>query len=328
MTESVTEIPGIKVGHYTDLKHATGCTVILFEKGAVAGVDVRGASPGTRETDLLRPGNLIEKIHGIVLSGGSAYGLDTASGVMQYLEEQGLGFQVGPAIVPIVPAAIIFDLGLSTHLVRPTAKNAYEACKKASSDTVPEGSLGAGTGATLGKLLGMKRAVKGGVGTICLDLGNGLLVGAIMVVNAAGGLIDPETGNTIAGPLQENRKGFLDTVSLMTKPGFQEVQKETPVNTTIGVVITNATLTKEQANRLAMVSQDGIAMTIRPSHTMVDGDVIFAAGTGEKTQPLDHNEYNRLGIAATQAVAKAIVRAVTEATTVGTVPCVSEIENA
>ena len=280
MPEAITAVPGVRVGHYTDAANATGCTVILFEEGAVGGVDVRGAAPGTRETDLLRPGNLVERVHAIVLSGGSAYGLDAASGVMRYLEERGIGFQIGPAMVPIVPAAVLFDLGLVTHRVRPGPEEGYRACEDASSDGVAEGSVGAGTGATVGKVLGMDRAVKGGLGSACLDLGDGLLVGAIVAVNAVGSVVDPKSGRALAGPRREDGKGFLDTVTLMTQPGFEAAHRQVPVNTTIGVVATNAALTKGEANRLAMMGQDGIAIAVRPSHTMADGDVVFAAATG------------------------------------------------
>ena len=327
MPEAVTAVPGVRVGHYTDAGNATGCTVILFEEGAVGGVDVRGAAPGTRETDLLRPGNLVERIHAIVLSGGSAYGLDVASGVMRYLEERGIGFRIGPAVVPIVPAAILFDLGLVTHDVRPGPEEGYQACKDASSDGVAEGSVGAGTGATVGKVLGMDRAVKGGLGTACLDLGDGLLIGAIVAVNAVGSVVDPKSGRALAGPRREDGKGFLDTVALMTQPGFEAAHRQVPVNTTIGVVATNAALTKEEANRLAMMGQDGIAIAVRPSHTMADGDVVFAAATGTAEGSVDRGGRGRLEAAAAQVVAQAITRAVTKATAVGGIPSASELSD-
>ena len=327
MPESITAVPGVRVGHYTDTGNATGCTVILFEDGAVGGVDVRGAAPGTRETDLLRPGNLVKRVHAIVLSGGSAYGLDAASGVMRYLEELGIGLQIGPAIVPIVPAAIMFDLGLVTHSVRPGQEEGYQACKDASSDEVTEGSIGAGTGATVGKVLGMDRAVKGGLGSACLDLGDGLLVGAIVAVNAVGSVVDPESGRVLAGPRRKDGKGFLDTVALMTQPGFEAAHTQVPVNTTIGVVATNAALTKEEANRLAMMAQDGIAMAVRPSHTMADGDVVFAAATGTVEASADRGASRRLGAAAALVMAQAITRAVTKATGLGGIPSASELSD-
>ena len=326
MAETITAVPGVRVGHYTDAGNATGCTVILFEEGAVGGVDVRGAAPGTRETDLLRPGNLVERVHAIVLSGGSAYGLDAASGVMRYLEERGIGFQIGPAVVPIVPAAILFDLGLITHSARPGPEEGYRACEDASSG-VAEGSVGAGTGATVGKVLGMDRAVKGGLGTACLDLGDGLLVGAIVAVNAVGSVVDPESGRVLAGPRREDGKGFLDTAALMTQPDFEAAHRQVPVNTTIGVVATNAALTKEEANRLAMMGQDGIAMAVRPSHTMADGDVVFAAATATVAALVDRGASSRLGAAAAAAMAQAITRAVTRATGLGGIPSASELSD-
>ena len=327
MPEAITAVPGVRVGHYTDAGNATGCTVILFEEGAVGGVDVRGAAPGTRETDLLRPGNLVERVHAIVLSGGSAYGLDAASGVMRYLEERGIGFRIGPAVVPIVPAAILFDLGLVTHSVRPGPEEGYRACEAASSDGVAEGSVGAGTGATVGKVLGMDRAVKGGLGSACLDLGDGLLVGAIVAVNAVGSVVDPKSGRALAGPRREDGKGFLDTVALMTQPGFEAAHRQVPINTTIGVVATNAVLTKEEANRLAMMGQDGIAIAVRPSHTMADGDVVFAAATGTVAASVDRGAFSRLGAATAEVMAQAITRAITRATGLGGIPSASELSD-
>ena len=324
MSESdgaITAIRGIRVGHYTDAEHATGCTVLLFEGGAVGGVDVRGGAPGTRETDLLRPGTLVERVDAIVLSGGSAYGLDAASGVMRYLEERGIGFPVGKAVVPIVPAAILLDLGLITHAVRPGLEEGYKACEAASSDGVVEGSVGAGTGATVGKTFGLGRAVKGGMGTACLELRDGLLVGAIVAVNAAGSVVDPESGRVLAGPRREDGKGFHDTVALITGGGEEMV----PASTTIGVVATNATLTKEEANRLAMMGQNGMVLAVRPCHTMGDGDVVFAAATGSDEEALDRRELSRLGAAASRVMAQAITRAITKATGLGGVPSAGEL---
>ena len=327
-TGAITDVPGIRVGHYTDLEHATGCTVVLCGEGAVGGVDVRGGAPGTRETDLLRPGTLVERVHAVLLSGGSAYGLDAASGVMRYLEEQDTGFRIGQAVVPIVPAAILFDLGLVTHTVRPGPEEGYRACEAATSDGVAEGSVGAGTGATVGKALGMERAVKGGLGTASLSLEGGLHVGAIVAVNALGSVVDPENGGVLAGPRQEDSQGFHDTVTLMAQPGFRrkgEGEAQTAGNTTIGVVATNASLTKEQTNRLAQMGQDGLALAIRPCHTMADGDVVFALATGTAERLLPGVEITRLGAVATRVMAQAITRAITQATGVGGIPSATEL---
>lgn len=325
---AITQVTGIEVGHYTDLEHATGCTVVLCRGGAVGGVDIRGSAPGTRETDLLRPGNLVEQVHAILLSGGSAYGLDAASGVMRYLEERGIGFRMGDIVVPIVPAAILYDLGLVTSKVRPGPHEGYQACEAASAGLVAEGSVGAGTGATVGKALGMARAVKGGLGTASADLGDGLIVGAIAAVNAAGSVVDPETGRVIAGPRREDTRGYHDTVELMAQPGFRrpsQVAAEARVNTTLGVIATNAPLTKEQANKLAERGQDGLALAIRPCHTMSDGDAVFALATGTWEGTVDHALLTRLGAVAAQVMSQAILRAVTQATSLGGVPAVQEL---
>lgn len=326
---NITSVPGIEVGHYTDVEHATGCTVILCRQGAVGGVDVRGTAPGTRETDLLRPGNLVERVQAILLSGGSAYGLDAAGGVMRYLEERGIGFRMGEVVVPIVPAAILFDLGLVTSKVRPGPQEGYQACENASAKGAAEGSVGAGTGATVGKALGMHRAVKGGVGTASADLGAGLVVGAIAAVNAAGSVVDPETGRVVAGPRREDGQGFHDTVELMAQPGFARPQPwdDAAANTTLGVVATNASLTKAQANKLAERGQDGMALAIRPCHTMGDGDVVFALATGTWEGAMDRAQMTRLGAIAAKVMAKAILRAVTQATGLGGIPAVRELSH-
>ena len=318
--EGITNVFGIEVGHYTDADAATGCTVVLCRSGAVGGVAVRGSAPGTRETDLLRPTSLVPDVHAVVLSGGSAYGLDAASGVMRYLEERGIGYPAGEAIVPIVPAAILFDLAVGDGTVRPSADDGYEACAQASSGPVTEGSVGAGTGATVGKFLGMDHAVKGGVGTASLDLGGGLTVGAIVAVNASGGVFEAETGELVAGPRDEG-EGMLDPVSLITAPGFRPT-RAVPTNTTIGVVATNARLDKGQANKLASVAHDGLALSIRPAHLMVDGDTMFALATGGLDELAD---MNRLCAAASVAVARAVVRAVRLATGLRGVPAIGEL---
>ena len=316
----IVETPGIQVGHCTNLDGATGCTVILAMDGAVAGVDVRGGAPGTRETDLLRPGNLVEKVHAVLLSGGSAFGLDAAAGVVKYLEEKGVGFEAGAVKVPIVSAAVLYHLGLVTHTARPEADDGYRACLSATDRAVEEGSVGAGTGATVGKALGMERAVKGGVGTAAVRTGDGLTAGAIVAVNAFGGVADPKTGCILAGPREASTGEFLDSVEVLLS---QNSSAAAPigVNTTIGVVATDAKLTKEQVHHLARVSHDGLAMAIRPCHTIRDGDSMFALATGSSPVEAD---LTALGAAVVEAVSLSIVRAVTLATGLGGVPSASE----
>ena len=220
----ITSVPGIRVGHYTDRLHATGCTVVLSEDGAVGGVDVRGSAPGTRETDLLSPTAMVDRVHAVLLSGGSAFGLSAATGVVEYLEENDIGIEFGNATIPIVPAAILFDLGLVTHKVRPDADAGRRACEAASAGTIAEGSVGAGTGATVAKLLGRDRCLKGGIGTASVHLGDGLTVGAIVAVNAVGGVVDPETSDIVAGPLADDGITMLDSMKLITDPGYEEAQ--------------------------------------------------------------------------------------------------------
>ena len=324
MTDSrgITDVAGVKVGHRTNLEAATGCTVVLFEDGAVGGVDVRGPSPGTRETDLLRPTYNVNVVHAVLLSGGSAFGLDAASGVMRYLEERGIGYQAGDVKVPIVPAAILYDLRMLTSKVRPGPDDGYAACQNASAGPVDEGSVGAGTGATVGKVMGYDRGVKGGIGTACVHLGGGLVVGAITAVNAIGGVYEHRTGAVVAGPRDPVSGQMEDSLELMTSPDFQRPQVEPGTNTTIGVVATNARLTKEQANKLASSSHDGLAMAVRPAHLMGDGDVMFGLATGKHRPDV---EINRLLAAAAVCVSDAIVRAVRNAESLGGIPGVTEL---
>ncbi len=274
---SITDIRGIEVGHYTDKAAQTGCTVVMCRGGAVGGVDVRGSAPGTRETDLMRGYNCVERIQAIMLSGGSAYGLDAASGAMQYLEEQGIGENVGVGVVPIVPGAVIFDLAVGSSKVRPGKAEGYAACLNAA-DTFLTGSVGAGTGATVAKAFGAEYAVKSGLGTACVELEGGVKVGAIAVVNALGDIYDPATGELVAAA---NIGGRL--TPCMESPALGQASFG---NTTIGVVATNAKLTREEANKLAAMAHDGLAMTIRPVHTTLDGDTFFAMSTGEVESPL------------------------------------------
>jgi L-aminopeptidase/D-esterase-like protein len=323
-SDGVTGVPGIRVGHYTDRDAATGCTVVLCEEGAVGGVDVRGAAPGTRETDLLRPSNLVSEVHAVLLSGGSAFGLDAAGGVMRYLEERGVGFGFGEYPIPIVPAAILFDLGLIDGSVRPGPDEGYAACLNAADGPVAEGSVGAGTGATVGKLLGMDRAVKGGIGTDLVELGDGTVVGAIVAVNALGGVFDPDTGQVVAGPRTGEGIAMHDSLELIVSPGFRGAQSAASGNTTIGIVATNSRLDVEQANKLAQVAHDGLAMTVRPAHTMRDGDTMFGLATGTDDGRVD---MDRLCAATALSVSRSIVRAVVRAEGIGGIPSVRELAN-
>lgn len=324
MNATLTAVAGLEVGHYTDQDNATGCTAVLCRQGAVGGVDVRGGSPGTRETDLLRPMHRVDRVHGIVLSGGSAFGLDAASGAMRYLEEQGIGVRVGPAIVPIVASAILFDLGLITDKVRPGAADGYAAAVAARPDPVSEGSIGAGTGATVGKILGIERSVKAGIGGAALTLPGGATVSALTAVNAVGDVVDYRTGRLIAGARQESEPGFINAVELLTRgePKTPEPAAPPLSNTTIGVVATDATLTREEANWLARISHDGLALAIRPCHTLRDGDTMFALATGQRNGPED---ITALGAAVVEVTAQAILRAVTTATGLGGIPAINEL---
>jgi L-aminopeptidase/D-esterase-like protein len=317
MYSAITDVLGIKVGHFTDRNAATGCTVILCERGAVAGVDVSGSSPGTRETDLLRPGNSVERVQAIVLAGGSAFGLDAATGVMRYLEERGFGYETGAGKVPIVPAAIIFDLNLGDPKIRPAAREGYQACLAAADGRVAEGCVGAGTGATVGKILGVQRAVKSGLGTASETIAGDVVVAALAVVNAVGDVIEPGTGKILAGPRRPDGRGFLSTSELW-KGGFKEAVP--PSNTVIGVVATDARLGKTEANKLARMAQVGIARTIDPCHTMYDGDALFTLSLGEKEADL-----TALGAATAQVVAQAIVRAIRKAKTLAGVPAARDV---
>lgn len=312
----ITDVKGIKVGHAHNPLALTGCTVVLCEDGAVVGVDVRGAAPGTRETDLCRPMRLVDRAQAILLTGGSAFGLDAAGGVMSYLEERGIGFDVGVTRVPIVPAAVIFDLFLGDHRVRPDAGMGYRACLAARPGPVDQGNVGAGMGASVGKILGPARATKSGVGTASVAVSGGSTVGALVVVNAFGDVRDPETGRIIAGARGADGQ-YIDASRLLLQGGGPAGfgGRAGPTNTTIGVVATDARLTKEGANKLAEMAHDGLARVIYPIHTMFDGDVIFALATGEKEQ-----DVTALGVAAAEAVARAVVRAVRAADSAGGLP--------
>ena len=327
---SFTSIPGLKVGHAQDDTALTGCTVILCEDGAVGGVDQRGGAPGTRETDALHMMHLVQKVHALVLAGGSAFGLDAATGAVRFLEERGVGFDAGVARVPIVPAAILFDLGLGQAGVRPDAAMGYQACLNATSDPPAEGCVGAGTGATVGKALGIERAMKSGLGCSALSLGGGLIVAALAVVNAFGDVVDPATGQIVAGarrpesdPALPGPGGrFADTLEVMKRwarrppLGFRSGS-----NTVLGVVASNARLDKEQVNKVAQMAHDGLARAIRPAHTMVDGDTIFALATGGRRA-----DVNLVGAFAAEAFAQAILRAVRAARPAAGLPAASTLD--
>ena len=304
---SITDIEGVKIGHAQDLAAATGCTVVIGEAGLTAGVDVRGGAPGTRETDLLDPVNLVEQIHAIILAGGSAFGLDAASGVMQYLEEKKIGLDVFVTKVPIVCGAVLFDLTIGSHEVRPDKEMGYQACLNTNDMESAEGCVGAGTGATVGKILGMERCMKSGLGTYCIQTGE-LKLGAIVAVNCLGDVIDPKTGETLAGVLDENKKGFLNSEEIMIKE-FSGRKIEFSGNTTIGVIVTNAKLTKSEANKVASMAHNGYGRTMRPAHTMFDGDTIFAATTGKVVA-----DVSVVGLLAARIMEQAVIRAVKKAT--------------
>lgn len=275
---SITEVPGIEVGHFTDPRRPTGCTAILARDGAVAGVDVRGAAPGTRETDLLDPSNLVQQVHAIVLAGGSAWGLEAATGAVRWLEEQGVGFNVGVGRLPIVPSAVLFDLLVGDMRIRPDAAAGYAACAAAGTRRPPEGNVGAGTGAAVGKIFGIDRAMKGGVGTASLTVA-GVTVGALVACNALGDVIDPDTGAVVAGARTLNGKGLLDSRRALLR-GEPPKPLLPGTNTTLAVLATDAPLSKAQAHRLAVSGHDGLARAINPVHTPSDGDTVFALATG------------------------------------------------
>lgn len=328
LNNSITDVRGIEVGHAQNEEALTGCTVILCRNGAVAGVDVRGGAPGTRETDLLDPVNLVDKVHAIVLAGGSAFGLDAANGVMRYLEEKNIGFNTGVARVPIVPSAILYDLNLGRANVRPDSAMGALAAASAVSTPPAEGNVGAGTGASVGKMFGPALAMKSGIGNASMDIGGGVVVGAIVAVNAWGDVISPDTGEIVAG-LRSGRVGplrigkgrqFADTLAMMkTSTGRGVLGLANRGNTVIGAVATNAKLTKAQATKVAQMAHDGLARTTRPAHTMLDGDTIFALSTGTKKA-----DVSTVGAFAAEVIAQAILRAVRMAKSVGGVPGLRE----
>ena len=302
LKNAITDVRGIEVGHAQNEEALTGCTVILCREGAVGGVDVRGSAPGTRETDLLDPINLVEKVHAVVLTGGSAFGLDAASGVMRYLEEQNVGYSMGTLKVPIVPAAVLYDLGLGRADIRPDSAMGYRAAAAASSEAPAEGNVGAGMGASVGKMRGMEYAMKAGIGTSSMDI-HGLIVGALVAVNALGDVVDPGSGMKIAGLQSGTTLEWLKN---------NRVGSAVQSNTVIGAVATNAKLTKVQATKIAQMAQDGLAQAIRPAHTMFDGDTLFTLATGEVEA-----DVTTIGAFAAELMAQAIVRAARMAESAG-----------
>jgi len=320
---TLTAVPGIKVGHHTLSERPTGCTVILVEgEGAAGGVSQRGGAPGTRETDLLDPANMVDKVNAVVLSGGSAFGLEAATGTVRWLEEHGIGWDVRIAKVPIVPAAILFDLPIGGNpKIRPTADCGYRAAAAASTEPVKEGTVGAGAGATVGKTGGPMRSMKAGVGSYSITLANGLSVGAIVAVNAVGDIIDPDTGKVVAG-VRNADGGFADARTLL-RTGQTGPRPRAAENTTIGLVATNARLSKAQANRMALMADDGFARAIFPAHTQGDGDTVFALATGQWTGEVD---ITQIGALAADVMARAIVRAATEATGIPNLPAARDLK--
>ncbi|MCC6236353.1 MAG: P1 family peptidase [Dehalococcoidia bacterium] len=339
--DAITDVPGVRVGHWTSRRAATGCTVVRVDRGAVGGADIRGAAPGTRETDLLRTENTVEEVHAVVLSGGSAFGLAAADGVMTYLAERGLGFEVGVHRIPIVPSAILFDLGIGTG-AHPDAEAGYRAAARASSGAVAQGSVGAGTGATVAKQAGPARRLKGGLGTASEVLENGLIAGALVAVNAVGTIRDPATAEVVAAPRGDRRGTFVDLEAVFrTGKSWRDLHPEeappavnpaergpsgTPEgrgeNTTIAVIATNAKLTKALANRLATVAHDAFARTTWPAHTRGDGDAIFTLATGEVE--VDPAGYGALEVMATRALERAILSGVRHAEGLAGVPSAAE----
>ncbi len=317
--DTLTQVPGIEVGHYTDLDAATGCTVVLCPPGTVGGVDVRGGAPGTRETDLLQAHNLVAEVTAVVLSGGSAFGLATADGVMRWHSERGLGYQSrSGVVVPIVPAAILFDLTIGQPGIRPDGAAGYQACEAASADPVAMGSVGAGTGARIAAISGNERASKGGIGSAALALPNGLVVAALMAVNAVGNVIG-EDGGILAGLRPQDGAGFISVIDEMTRMSVAGAAPAASENTVIGVVATNGRLSKAQAQKVAQMAHDGIARAINPAHTMYDGDTLFALATGDIAA-----DATLVGAHAAEVVAAAIRRAALRATSLAGIRAASD----
>jgi L-aminopeptidase/D-esterase-like protein len=307
--DSLTDVPGLRVGHHSDARRPTGCTVVLTPPGTVGGVDVRGAAPGTRETDLLSPVNAIDEVHALLLAGGSAFGLDAAAGVMRWLEERGVGLAVASARVPIVPAAILFDLWVGDAAIRPGPACGHAACEDASTAAVRQGNVGAGAGASVGKMFGIGRAMRGGLGSASITVA-GVTVGALVVVNAVGDVVDPATGAVVAGARTPDGRALLGTMQALARGELPEALQPGTA-TTLAVVATDAALTKAQTTKLAQMAHDGLARTINPVHTASDGDTVFALATGTSSAGM---HVTLLGALAAQVTATAVLRAVRAAT--------------
>ena len=309
----INEIEDLKIGHAQDKKGITGCSAFLFEKGAVAGVDIRGGAPGSRETALLKPDKLVNKIHAIMLAGGSAFGLDAASGVVKYLEENNIGFETGPARVPIVSSSILYDLEIGRSEIRPDLDMGYEACLNASKNDFDSGNLGVGMGATIGKIAGPDQMMKGGLGSAAYQLDE-LKVGAVVAVNSLGDIINPETGKIIAGALTEDKKNFLDTEKYFYE-NYNQDNNIFGTNTSLGVVITNGKISKIEANKISSKAHNGYALTMSPAHTDFDGDTIFTAATNKVDADI-----NTINLLAVKVIKEAVLNAIKEADTIGKVP--------
>ncbi|OGP82617.1 MAG: peptidase [Deltaproteobacteria bacterium RBG_16_54_11] len=322
MLGAITDVQGIRVGHASNVDAMTGCTVVLCEEGAVGGVEIRGSATGTRQLDSLYPVHVVQQVHAILLTGGSSFGLDAVGGVMRYLEEKGKGFDVGVTRVPIVPAAVIFDLAFGDYRIRPDAAMAYEACLHASAGAMEEGSIGVGTGATVGKLFGLERACKGGVGTASLEGKAGVVVGALAAVNALGDVVDGRTGAILAGLRDEKGIGFVSTADLLRqgiwKEGFGNSYKG---NTTIGVIATNVALVREDAIKVAQMAHNGLARVISPINTTLDGDIVFALSLGQHAGDVNH-----VGALAEAAVMEAVKRAIMKADGFGIIPAYRDLK--
>jgi L-aminopeptidase/D-esterase-like protein len=321
MKGAITDVEGIRVGHASNREAMTGCTVILCEEGAVGGVEIRGSATGTRQIDSLYPVHVVQEVHAILLTGGSSFGLDAAGGVVRYLEERGKGFDVGVTHVPVVPTAVIFDLPLGDYRVRPDADMAYQACLHASSEAVEEGSVGVGTGATVGKLFDLERACKGGVGTASLEAG-GVIVGVIAAVNALGDVVDERSGEILVGLRDEEGSRFANTAELLRqgiwKKGFGTSSLG---NTTIGVIATNVALNREDTIKVAQMAHNGLARVISPINTTFDGDIVFALSLGQR-----EGEVNNVGALAEAAIVEAVKRAVMKADGFGMIPAYRDLK--
>ncbi len=321
MYNALTDVPGIQVGHAQDLKAATGCTVILCPPGTVGGMDIRGSAAGTRQVDSLLSFHLVDEVHAVLLSGGSAFGLEASSGVMKYLEEKGIGFRTATGKVPIVPTAILYDLAVGEDRVRPDKEMGYQACMNRQSGKIEEGSVGVGTGASVGKVMGVRYATKGGLGTSSRVLSNGIIVAALVAVNAFGDVISPKDGRILAGARNpDHPESFIDSAARIKERISMPRQNSSMQNTTLGVVATNVKLSKPQAIKVAQLAQNGFSRTLSPAHTTVDGDLIFVLSAGEVDA-----ELNAVGLLAEEVIVDAVIRAIRKADGLGLLPAFRDL---